>query len=143
MKDYGITSDRKESFKWFRLSAEQGNASAQFTVGAYYENGMGVAKDEKEAVKWYRLSAVQGYAPAQSFLGAAYAIGTGVARDVVMAHIWLNLAAEQGDADAATNRDFIAASMTPSESENAVMLGYLCKTSGYKNCEFSRTRRLK
>ena len=136
VRDDGIASDLKESFKWFRLAAEQRDASAQFRVGAYYAQGLGVAKNEKEAVKWYRLSAAQGYVHAQHYLGTAYANGSGVARDVVMAHIWLELAAAQGDADAAKKRDIIAANMTPDESENAQMLGYLCETSGYKDCDF-------
>ena len=46
--------------KWFRESAEQGNAGAQFSLGVCYEYGAGVSKDLEEAVKWYRKSAEQG-----------------------------------------------------------------------------------
>ena len=48
--------------KWFRLSAEQGNADAQGNLGLIYVTGQGVTQDFKEAAKWYRLAAVQGNA---------------------------------------------------------------------------------
>ena len=41
--------------------AEQGDAQAQFTLGAMYYNGRGVPQDYKQAVKWYRLAAEQGF----------------------------------------------------------------------------------
>ena len=43
--------------RWFRLAADQGDASAQHSVGAAYENGLGVLKDDAEAGRWYRLAA--------------------------------------------------------------------------------------
>ena len=48
--------------RWYRLAAEQGNATAQFYLGVMYTNGAGVPKDDGEAVRWYRLAAEQGYA---------------------------------------------------------------------------------
>ncbi len=87
---------------WWPL-AEQGNASAQFFVGAMYENGHGVTQDYTEAVKWYRRAAEQGDATAQSFLGAMYHNGKGVATDYAEAVKWYRLAAEQGHAIAQFN----------------------------------------
>jgi len=58
--------------KWYLLSANQGNPSAQNHIGALYENGEGVDKDYKEALKWYLLSANQGNLKAQKALGYIY-----------------------------------------------------------------------
>jgi TPR repeat protein len=60
--------DYAEAVKWFRLSAEQGYAKAQYNLALMYANGQGVSQDYKEAVKWYRLSAEQGNADAQIIL---------------------------------------------------------------------------
>jgi len=72
----GLTAAQSGDFatalrEWEPL-AEQGDASAQFSLGAMYEKGKGVPQDYKTAVKWYRLAAEQGYASAQSILGWMY-----------------------------------------------------------------------
>ena len=67
--------------RWYRLAAEQGDASAQYNLGGMYANGEGVLKDEAEAVRWYRMAANQGNASAQYNLGAMYANGRGVLKD--------------------------------------------------------------
>ena len=51
--------------RWYRLSTDQGNATAQYNLGLMYAIGEGVLKDEAEAVKWYRMAAEQGLAMAQ------------------------------------------------------------------------------
>jgi hypothetical protein len=51
--------DDKEAVKWYRLAAEQGDATAQYNLGLMYYEGQGVPQDNKEAVKWWRLSAGQ------------------------------------------------------------------------------------
>ncbi len=84
---------------WSPLAA-QGNAIAQFAVGAMYENGKGVARDYGEALKWYRLAAAQRYAGGQVGLGVMYENGKGVARDYGEALKWYRLAAAQGFAPA-------------------------------------------
>jgi uncharacterized protein len=61
----GVPQDYNEAVKWFRLSAEQGDAEAQYNLGWMYYEGQGVPQDYKEAVKWYRLSAEQGNERAQ------------------------------------------------------------------------------
>ena len=70
--------NRKEVEKWYRLSAEQGHAQAQYNLGNKYDNGQGVPQDYKEAVKWYRLAAEQGLAEAQYIMGLMHDKGTGV-----------------------------------------------------------------
>ena len=46
--------------KWYRLSAEQGNASAQGNLGAKYAFGMGVLKDYVYAYMWGNIAAANG-----------------------------------------------------------------------------------
>jgi hypothetical protein len=57
---WGVLKDDKLAVKWFRKSAEQGNASAQYNLGQMFELGQGVAQDNKSALKWYQKSAEQG-----------------------------------------------------------------------------------
>lgn len=64
----GVPQDYGEAVKWYRQSAEQGNASAQHNLGVMYDNGKGVSRDYDEAVKWYTLAAEQGNAKAKERL---------------------------------------------------------------------------
>ena len=98
--DGGVRKDSAEALTWYRKSAEQGNASAQFNLGQMYANGDGVLKDSAEAAKWYRKSADQGNSKAQYNLGVIYANGNGVLKDSAEAAKWYRKSAEQGTADA-------------------------------------------
>ena len=64
--------------KWYRKSADQGEAAAQCNLGFCYSKGRGVAQSYEEAVKLYRKSAAQGNAAAQYNLGVCYEKGRGV-----------------------------------------------------------------
>ncbi len=90
----------RNAFEETKAKAGKGDAEAQYSLGACYENGQGVTKDYAEAVKWYRKAADQNFAKAQSFLGICYFKGNGVPKDYVMAYKWQLLAAAQGDKDA-------------------------------------------
>ena len=50
----------KEAVMWYRRAAEQGQAEAQFFLGACYGAGKGVPQDVEVAVKWIRKAAKQG-----------------------------------------------------------------------------------
>lgn len=63
--------DYAQAVKWFHLAADQGDAYAQFNLGALYDKGEGVPQDSAQAAKWYRLAADQGNAIAQSNLWSA------------------------------------------------------------------------
>ena len=58
--------------------ADQGDTSAQNSLGVMYAKGQGVPQNYAEALKWYRLSAAHGNAFAQYNLGALYDNGEGV-----------------------------------------------------------------
>jgi TPR repeat protein len=67
-----------EAFNWYRKAADQGDANAQYFVGADYKFGRGVPKDDAQAVVWYRKAAQQGEENAEIWLGESYIHGIGV-----------------------------------------------------------------
>ena len=99
----GVPQDDTEAVRWFRLAADQGNASAQVNLGVMYDTGAGVPQDDTEAVRWFRLAADQGVASAQYNLGFMYSNGAGVPEDDTEAVRWYRLAADQGHARAQLN----------------------------------------
>ena len=121
--------------RWYRLAAEQGNASAQSNLGVMYDKGQGVLKDDAEAVRWFRLAAEQGNASAQVNLGLMYATGEGVLKDSVLAHMWYNIAGANGNARARKLRDSLERDMTRAEVSRASELARVCMTSDYQDCE--------
>ena len=85
-----------ENLPDLRVSAEQGNAKAQFWLGSMHVTGEGVPQDDAEAARWWRLAAEQGNASAQFSLGNMYDFGKGVPENGVEAIRWYRLAAAQG-----------------------------------------------
>ena len=73
----------EEAVKWYRKTADQGNASAQTNLGATYWTGTGVGQDKSQAVDWYRKAARQKNALAMFNLGVACYNGEGVHSDGV------------------------------------------------------------
>ena len=55
-----VPQDYKEAVKWYRLSAEQGNAIAQSNLSLMYDNGRGVPQDYVLAHMWYNLAGSSG-----------------------------------------------------------------------------------
>lgn len=53
---YGALKDNKKAVKWYRLAAEQGNASAQFNLGVMYAKGHGVTSNYINAHMWFAIS---------------------------------------------------------------------------------------
>ena len=52
--------DYATALRLWRPLADQGNAHAQFNLGAMYANGQGVPQDYVRAHMWFNLSAAQG-----------------------------------------------------------------------------------
>ena len=52
--------DYQEAVKWYRLSAEQGFALAQFNLGVRYYNGQGVPQDYVLAHIWFNIAGSNG-----------------------------------------------------------------------------------
>ena len=56
----GVPQDDKEAVRLYRLSAEQGDAQAQNSLGFMYDNGYGVTQDYVLAHMWFNLSGSNG-----------------------------------------------------------------------------------
>lgn len=52
--------DYKKAMEWYLKAANNGNAKAQYNLGAMYVNGIGVKSDYVEARKWLEKAATQG-----------------------------------------------------------------------------------
>ena len=83
-----------------------------------------------EAAKEWEAAARANDACAMLALGRAFAKGLGVPQDFVEAHSWLNLAAGRGSAEAAAERDALAAKMTVEEQAEARKLARAWRKRG-------------
>ena len=81
-------------------AAQQGDASAQDSLGLRIYNHPNDSNDYAKAVELFRKASVQGFAPAQYHLGIMYANGVGVPKDTAKAVEWYKKAANQGNEDA-------------------------------------------
>jgi TPR repeat protein len=59
-KGDGVPQHYNTALKWHRLAAEQGNASAQNSLGFMYANGGGVLQDFVYAHMWYNIAVISG-----------------------------------------------------------------------------------
>jgi localization factor PodJL len=89
--------------------AMNGDATAQYELGARYADGRGLPRDNKAAAQWFEKAAEQGLAPAQYRLGSYYEKGIGVDRDYARARKLYQQAAEAGNARAMHNLAVLAA----------------------------------
>src|SRR6202035_6044415 len=60
--------DYATALRLLRPLADQGDAQAQYNLGALYDNGQGVPQNYAEAMKWYRKAADQGDSRGQNNL---------------------------------------------------------------------------
>ena len=95
--------DHALAYKELLPLAEQGNISAQTTLGVMYFNGQGVPQDYDAALVWLSLAANQGHDVAQFNLGVMYDSGIGIDQDFSLAARWYQLAANQRHATAQYN----------------------------------------
>jgi uncharacterized protein len=95
----GSSPDAQEILK----AASGGDAKAQLTLDAMYDEGRGAPHDRKEAMKWYRASAAQGHARATSNLAYLYDLGLGVPQDRRRGFELYSKAADMGWAEAMWN----------------------------------------
>lgn len=65
----------------YLISANEGNAEAQFDIAYAYFNDEGIERDYASAAMWFKRSARQNYAKAQYNLAYCYMNGRGVPRD--------------------------------------------------------------
>ena len=48
----GLPKDYVEAVRWYRKSAEQGDANAQYSFSFAYHEGKGVPQDDSESAQW-------------------------------------------------------------------------------------------
>ena len=99
----GMPQDYKMAAKWYRKSADQGFAQAQYNLALLYEDGKGMEQDYYEAAQWYKRAANNGFAEAQNNLGVLYILGKGVIKDRNRAELMFRRSAEQGNENAKRN----------------------------------------
>src|SRR6266550_1981090 len=93
--DYEVAT----AMPWFRRSAEQGYAPAEYVYGGIFREGRW--KNPQQLVYWWTKAADQGEVRAQLWLGVSYEQGQdGIKCDYLQAFKWLSMAAEQGQPDA-------------------------------------------
>jgi len=95
-----------------RMAAANGDASAEFEVGARLAEGKGTPQNFQEAAKWYRRAADQGLAQAQYRLGTFYERGLAMKADRAQAEIWYKRAADKGNIKAMHNLAVLSANQT-------------------------------
>ena len=105
----------EESVKWYKLSAEQGNADAQNNLATMYAEGEGVQKDAHKAKQLYERAAQQGNFDAPNNLGTMYLQGVGITRNYIRAYMWFHLGEMKGDRAAKKNREFVETKMNSEE----------------------------
>src|SRR5262245_2712093 len=59
--------DYATAVRIIRPLAERGDARAQYTLGVFYDNGLGVPQDRVTSYMWFDLSAAQGEEGAAAF----------------------------------------------------------------------------
>jgi TPR repeat protein len=91
-----VPTNLEAAVKWYRKSAEQNQAAAQYELGNLYLNGEGIKRDHAAAAKWFRKAAAQDHAGAMNNLGYLTS-GTPEAAE------WYRKAAEKGLAKAQAN----------------------------------------
>ena len=97
---YGVEKNYPEAVKWYRKSADQGNAAARNNLGLMYYRGQGMETNYTEAFNLFRISADQGYASAQYNLASMYENGIGVGKSYDEAYKWYKKAADNGHENA-------------------------------------------
>lgn len=54
----------REAERWFRLAADQGDATAQANLGFLYANGYGLPRDYVQAYFWFSRAGAKGHTEA-------------------------------------------------------------------------------
>ena len=95
------TKGHPDGFRSCQIAADAGYARGQFTLGLFYQDGIGIPADIQAALRLFHRAAEQNHAPAQCRLGILYAEENyGIEKDPEVAIQWLQLAAAQNDPDA-------------------------------------------
>jgi TPR repeat protein len=100
---HDLGTNDAEAAKWLAQAAAQGDAEAQYRLGALYAAGRGVKADAALALRWYQAAANAGHRKAMFSVALAYAQGQGTAKNPQQAARWFEKAAQLGLVDAQFN----------------------------------------
>ncbi len=100
---FGVGKDFARALEYFRIAADDDQASAQFGLGEIYYRGLGVEPNLELGADWYQKAADLGHRRAQLAMASIYHSGKGREIDPERAAAYLRLAADAGDVDAAYN----------------------------------------
>jgi hypothetical protein len=96
-----IKQNYDEAARLYGLAAKQGNAYAQYRLGAFHERGLGgLRKNVEDAAAYYKVAADQRLAQAQADLAFLYVHRQGMKPDYPAAKALYESAAKQGLASA-------------------------------------------
>lgn len=105
----GISKNIENSFKYFKLSAENGYSLGQVMLAQAYLCGEGTEQDDNKAVYWYEQASLKGNSLAQYKLGMIYYYGEdnglNIKKDTKYAIQLFKKAAEGGNKDAVAELD--------------------------------------
>ncbi|TWI54257.1 hypothetical protein IQ22_02120 [Pseudomonas duriflava] len=102
--------------------ARDGDAQAQYELGAFYYEGKQAPRDFNQARIWFEQASLKGHAEAQYRLGTMFFRGEGVQPNTVQAYIVLKMAAINGSEDAMDTADLVAEQMHRDELEIATQV---------------------
>ena len=100
---YGCKSNVVRGLRYLRMSAEQGDAQAQYNYAVTLLQGQFVRQNLEEAVRYFKMSADQGYAYAQYNYALCVSKGEGVPRNLEESARYFKMSADQGHAEAQFN----------------------------------------
>ena len=69
---WGVKTDYKKAFFWYKMASKNGNTYAQYKLGDMYWNGFGVDVNTDTAQIWWKKAADKGYKDAQFNLPYQY-----------------------------------------------------------------------
>lgn len=95
----GASTDPLTAARWSEAAAVQGEPTAQFIMGALYDQG--VKPNPTLAFQWFSAAALGGNVKAMHNLAISLLNGSGVAKDSVTAASWFARAANMGYRDSA------------------------------------------
>lgn len=78
---YYVNKNRSKALEFYKLSANQGYAKAQYNLANAYLSGDGVQKDINLALELYEKAAIQNLSEAQYNLANIYSDGSLVKQD--------------------------------------------------------------
>lgn len=96
--------DYPRAFEGFSLSAQKGQATAQYLVGFMCQHGQGIAQDISQAIYWYKAAAAQNNQNAQIELGQICFDQ----RQYDDAYEWFSRAEKNGHPDAAGRKNSVS-----------------------------------